>query len=156
LRTLNLFRNIKNLFFRSKFYHDVNFNLNDYEIKFRELTENNLLDIGNYIIKNIKTVTSVEDLKNQLTKEDMVFCETIDNLLITVQKIIHKDYLTLLAESEINDWDFHYFIRTNILNEETISVYTALTKRGNAKGHAIYTLLSIRKWKEHYYCWECS
>ena len=151
---MKIFEKILEFFRKKEFYSIDDFQIENYEIRFKELNEQILFDIKNYVKKNIQESKSIEDSKNKLFKGHAKLCNSLDELLSLIKNAVEQDYRETVIENIKNNWDFQYYLSEHLLNNKTICLHNSLSSSiDNKLGRCIYAIFSIRKFKGNYYFW---
>jgi|GEM_PF-6559373 len=151
---MKIFEKIAEFFRKKEFYSLDDFQIENYEIRFKELNDQILLNIGNYIKKNIQESKSIEDSKDKLFKRHAKCCNSLDELLPLIKSAVEQDYKDTVVESLENNWDFQYYLNEYFLNDKTICIHNVLSSSIDEKiGSCIYPILSIKKFNGEYYFW---
>jgi len=150
---MNLIQKIKSYFIKYDFCARQDFHWDAYEVKFRTLNEEVLLDIGNFIKKNLNASDQIGNERHRLKEDRSIECSSLDQLLPLIKEIINTDYDITLNESIQHNWDFRYFVSEHLLCENTICISNGLKSRNGTPGNCIYPLATIRKYNNTYFCW---
>ncbi len=150
---MTLIQKIKTFFVKNDFGSWKNFRCDRYEIVFRKLDNEVLLDIGNYIKKNLKPSRQIGNKRHRLPEHASTRCGDLDSLLPIIREVIINDYYETLVESQTYNWDFTYFVAEHERCENTIRICNMLRSKDEKPGNCIYPLITIRKINGQYYCW---
>ena len=150
---MNRIQKIKSYFIKHEFYSWKGFDWNNFDLKFKVLDDEMLLDIGNYVKSNLGESSQIANNRHRLKENLAVSCESLDELLPFIEKIVTMDYEHTLPESIEHHWDFQYFINEHQLCENTLCISNVLKANNGSDGNCVYPLISIRKYNNIYYCW---
>ena len=150
---MTLIQKIKTYFIRNEFVSWKHFDLDTYDLKFGKLDTEILLDIGIYIKRNLENAKQIGNKKHRLDESSSTKYESLDGLLPVIEKILHSDFMETSAESIQYKWEFQYFVSPHERCENTIRICNSLRTTEGANGNCIYPLATIRKFNDHYYCW---
>ncbi|RZJ34431.1 MAG: hypothetical protein EOO51_09490 [Flavobacterium sp.] len=149
---MHLIKKIKSYFLKYEFSSWKDFQWDNYEISFREINDDVLLEIGIFLKKNLNESAQLSNKRHRLKEESALECSTLDELLPLLQEIIASDFSETYRESLQYNWEFKYFVSEHANCKNTICISNGL--RSTAKmGNCIYPLASIRKHQGNYYCW---
>ncbi len=152
---MSLIRKIKSYFIsRNEFNSWKDFTTDDYDLKFRKLDEEILLDIGSYIKNNLRESKQVGNKRHRLKETSAISCDSLDELLPQIKHILAKDFRETSTESVLYNWDFEYFLSEHSMCENTICISNALKANNTPSGRCVYPLASVRKVNNVYYCWD--
>jgi len=150
---MKLIRKIKSYFIKHELHAWRDFCADKFDLKFRKLDEEVLLEIGHYIKSNLRESKQVGNKRHRLKEEAAIACPSLDQLLPVIRNIINTDYRETSAESVLYNWDFQYFLQEHKQCENTICISNALRANNTPSGNCIYPLATIRKVNNVYYCW---
>ncbi|HEX8269045.1 MAG TPA: hypothetical protein VF581_04060 [Flavobacterium sp.] len=150
---MNLIRKIKSYFVKHEWHSWKDFHWDNYDLKFKSLDEETLLDIGNYIKHNLKESQQIGNNRHRLRENSGIECKSLNELLPLLKEIIIADYSETASESLVYNWDFRYFISPHILCENTICISNGLRAKDGSTGNCIYPVASVRKFDDRYFCW---
>ncbi|HEX9980988.1 MAG TPA: hypothetical protein VGB50_10545 [Flavobacterium sp.] len=150
---MNLIQKIKSYFVKNEFGSWRNFNSDGYDLKFKSIDDETLLDIGSYIKKNLEESEQIGNKRHRLKENFSIECPSLDELLPLLKEIIRNDYQETFVESLAYNWDFRYFVGEHSMCRNTICISNVLSGANGNSGNCIYPLASIRKYNNKYYCW---
>ncbi|HMI06255.1 MAG TPA: hypothetical protein VK528_01815 [Flavobacterium sp.] len=150
---MNLIHKIKSYFIRHDFHLWKDFDYDGYELKFIELDEETLLEIGHFIKKNLNESAKAYDDRFRLKESTVTICESLDELLPLIREAIRADFKETTIQSLEHNWQFQYFVNDHNSSKNTICVSNGLTSIDGSAKNCIYTVASIRKYKNKYYYW---
>jgi len=147
---MNIIEKIKE-FFRKKEYIEIqDFDLKKYDVRFKEIDEEKLIDISYYIKKHLKNSNNLK-VDESLNENESQEFKKFDNLISKIDQILRDDFSETFSQSEKMSWEFCYFIENKNGN---IFINNLLTKRDQTIGNVIYSLALIRKFNNSYLLWE--
>ena len=144
---MNIFDRIKHFFFPAEYYSAENLTFEDPSLKFKQLENETILNITEYLKKYLHEVPKLAT-KHLRSKQAFEF-EKIDDLIIFIVKALEFDRKVMEAEK----WEFEYFMNHSFLDNKTICIYNKFTNAEIEVGNMILNLISIRKFNGKYYCW---
>jgi hypothetical protein len=150
---MTLIQKIKSYFKKYEFYSWKEFSWDDYNLKFRDLTDEMLLDIGSYIKHNLPESSQIGNDRHRLHEQKGIECKSLDELLPLIREIIAADFNQTSRESVENNWEFQYFLSQHKICKNTICISNGLRAKDGINGNCIYPLASVRKHKNSYFCW---
>ena len=150
---MKLNQKIKSYFIKYQFNSWKNFHWDDYDLKFRLLDEEILVDIGSYIRNNLSASETIGNQRHRLKEHLGIKCSSLDDLMPLIRDIIIVDYSETSIESIQHNWDFQYFVSKHSLCVDTICISNGLMSRQDS-GRCIYPLASVRKHDDSYFCWD--
>ena len=147
---MNIIEKIKE-FFRKKEYIEIkDFDLKKFDVRFKEIDEEKLIDISSYIKSHLKNSNNLKVREALNVNESQEF-KKFNNLILKIDQIIKDDFKETFTQSEKMNWEFYYFLENKNGN---IFINNSLTKRDQTIGNVIYSLAIIRKFNNSYFLWE--
>ena len=150
---MKLIQNLKELFSRNRLIETENFDLNNYEITFSTWNSKVKSEIKIYIEKNIINSEKIDDKKNNLKETNSNKYKSTSGLLRKLEEIVNEDISETKNDYGNEDWISTFFIDLNVFNSETITIYNALTTENDEMGNVIYSVASIRRYRDFFYIW---
>jgi len=150
---MNLIQKIKSYFIKNQFYAWKDFQWEKYDLKFTNLNEEILVEIGSFIKNNLNDSEEIGNLRHRLKENRGIECKNLDELLPLIRQIITTDYKQTFHESIQHNWEFQYFVSEHTLCANTICISNGLKSKSGTTGNCIYPLASIRKHNNAYFCW---
>ncbi len=147
---MNIIEKIKE-FFRKKEYIEIqDFDLKKYDVRFKEIDEEKLIDISSYLKKHLKNSNNLK-VDGTLNENESQEFKKFDNLISKIDQILRDDFKETFSQSEKMSWEFCYFIENKNGN---IFINNSLTKSDQTIGNVVYSLAIIRKFNNSYFLWE--
>jgi hypothetical protein len=147
---MNIIEKIKE-FFRKKEYIEIkDFDLKKFDVRFKEIDEEKLIDISSYIRKHLNNSNNLK-VEESLNENESQEFKKFDNLILKIDQIIKDDFKDTFTQSEKMNWEFCYFLENKNGN---IFINNSLTKGDQTIGNVIYSLAIIRKFNNSYFLWE--
>ncbi|TQI71154.1 hypothetical protein JM79_2080 [Gramella sp. Hel_I_59] len=147
---MNIIEKIKE-FFRKKEYIEIqDFDLKKYDVRFKEIDEEKLIDISSYIKKHLKNSNNLK-VDETLNENESQEFKKFDNLISKIDQILRDDFNETFSQSEKMSWEFCYFIENK---NGYIFINNSLTKTDQTIGNVIYSLAIIRKFNNSYFLWD--
>lgn len=143
---------LKSIFIKNEFYLWRNFVIES-KIAFTELTDDVLLDIAQHLKSSLFSVQKIGSKRYRLTPEAASSHNSIDELLISISKIIAQDYADTFEQSKQNGYNFSYFLDHQANCESMLKICNALRNNHNPKSNCVYPLVTIQKFGAKYLMW---
>jgi hypothetical protein len=150
---MNLIFKIKSYFLKHDFHLWKDFSVDRYPLHFHYLTNEALLDLGNFLKYHLNDTPDPFDTKFRLRQKNATVCDSLDDLLPLISKAVTFDYSQTLEQSKAHHWDFCYFINEHSASANTVCISNGLTSNEGLLKNCIYTIVSVRKSKGKYYFW---
>ena len=150
---MNRIQKIKAYFTKYDIYTWKEFDWNDYDLKSKTPDNAFLLDVGIYIRNTLTASEEIGNKRHRLKESAAISCNSLDDLIPFLKEIVLKDYRQTIVESNIHNWDFHYFVSEHQKCANTICLFNALKERNKFARNCVYPIASVRKYQNNYFCW---
>ena len=147
---MHLIKKIKSYFTKYDWHSWKDYDSDKYPVKFREMSDETILDIVSYINRSLQEAPEVGNSRHRLKEDKAISCKNIDQLMLLIRSIIETDFAETVAESQLYSWDFQYVVGEHQACPDTICISNVLTSKS---GNCIYALASIRKSDVLFHLW---
>lgn len=153
LTPMKLIQKIKTFFIKNDFHSWKDFDLDKYEIKFEQISDEILIDMAVFITNNLTDAKQIGITKHRLNESAAQQFGSINALLTLVRQQVQADCRETTIESLTYNWNFQYFMGFHERCENTIRICNVLRSNDGTPGTCVYPIITIRKFEGNYYCW---
>ncbi|MBF0694215.1 MAG: hypothetical protein IR153_04060 [Flavobacterium sp.] len=147
---MHLIKKIKSYFKKYEWHSWKDFDSSEYDIKFTKLDSEITLDIVKFIQQNLTESDEIGNKRRRLHQDKSIKCDSLDEVMSIVTRIIEADHIETSAESKLYNWQFQYVVGEHQSCSQTICISNVLTSK---TGNCIYAIASIRKHHSGIYLW---
>lgn len=147
---MNLISKIKSYFVNNKLHAWTDFELDSSGISFRRPDSEAMLEVTSFINSNLHDTSSLGNLRYRLKPEAANMFTSLNDLMCSLNDILQRDLEATSAESMVYNWSFSYFLAPHPQCSGMLSLSTVLSRNGDK---CVYTLATMQKFNQHYYCW---